>query len=198
MTMTSPQDSAWQENSYLMSNAEKGLSNENQAGAYGVYPQDVRLEEVVGTLNDAGFRSEDLCVVLAPTHPIASIVRDAGLLTSEPGSDLAAVGMLAWLTKFGAVIIPNIGFFVGAGMFLHALVAADDRVTPCDQVGVLFGLGIPEAEAIRFGRRLSEDGVLIYVSSDQPARSEWAREVMRRTGAEEAAALEPGSAVESD
>lgn len=44
------------------------------AAAYGIYPQDVALAEVVHTLNQAGFENEDICMMLAPSHPIASIL----------------------------------------------------------------------------------------------------------------------------
>ena len=49
----------------------------NTAAAYGIYPQDVALAEIVHTLNKAGFENEDICMMLSPTHPIASVVREA-------------------------------------------------------------------------------------------------------------------------
>ena len=49
------------------------------AAAYGIYSQDVVLTDIVRNLNQAGFENEDICMMLAPTHPIASVVRDASL-----------------------------------------------------------------------------------------------------------------------
>ena len=54
----------------------------NTAAAYGIYNQDVALTEIVHTLNEAGFENEDICMMLSPAHPIASVVRDASLFSS--------------------------------------------------------------------------------------------------------------------
>jgi len=56
---------------------------DNTIAAYGVYPDEVAVAEVVRTLNGAGFHNEHICLMLASTHPIASVVRDANILNQE-------------------------------------------------------------------------------------------------------------------
>ena len=51
--------------------------------AYGMYPRNVTLSEVVYALNGAGFENEDICMVLSPAHPVATVVRDAKMLDVE-------------------------------------------------------------------------------------------------------------------
>src|SRR5208337_1583939 len=73
----------------------------NSAAAYGMYPQNVPLNEVVHTLNQAGFDNEYICMMLSPTHPIAALVRDASLFISERGTNAANAGLIGWLSEFG-------------------------------------------------------------------------------------------------
>ena len=49
----------------------------NGTAAYGMYPRNVPLEEVVTALNQAGFENQDICMVLSPAHPVATGVSDA-------------------------------------------------------------------------------------------------------------------------
>jgi hypothetical protein len=60
----------------------------------------------------------------------------------------------------------------------------------CGNVRTLVGLGFSEREAERFEDQLGNLGVLVYVSCAEGARTLWAREVLRHTGAQEAATLE--------
>jgi hypothetical protein len=60
----------------------------------------------------------------------------------------------------------------------------------CGNARTLVELGFSEEEAKRFEDQLGNLGVLVYVSCAEGARTLWAREVLRHTGALEAAALE--------
>jgi hypothetical protein len=162
----------------------------NKPAAYGLYPQDVALREVIGILNQAGFGKEDMCVMLSPTHPIATIVRDAGILNAERDSTALTAGMIGWLSKLGAVVIPTIGFFVHSQAFFHALMAGMDSPALCASSRTLVVLGFPEFEAERFEDQLHHCGALIYVSCLESAKTNWAIELLQRTGAIEAATLE--------
>ncbi|MGA9551695.1 MAG: hypothetical protein WBR30_05565, partial [Candidatus Sulfotelmatobacter sp.] len=71
--------------------------------AYGMYSQNVPLNDVVHTLNQAGFDNEDICMMLSPTHPVAALVRDASLFSSEREANAATAGLIGWLSEFGAV-----------------------------------------------------------------------------------------------
>jgi hypothetical protein len=54
----------------------------------------------------------------------------------------------------------------------------------------LEGLGFSEPEARRFETRLGDLGALIYVSCPETAKTRWALELLRGTGAEEAGTVE--------
>jgi hypothetical protein len=161
----------------------------NPSAAYGLYSHDVALTDVVRNLNQAGFENEDICMMLSPAHPIASIVRDASLFNSEKEASAATAGLIGWLSEFGAVLIPTVGFFIRSQAFFHVLMANDGRAL-CGNVGTLVGLGFSEVEAERFEGQLGHPGVLVYVSCVEGAKTLWAREVLRHSGAREAATLD--------
>jgi hypothetical protein len=163
---------------------------EHTAAAYGVYPDAVEVAEVVRALNGAGFANENICLMLAPTHPIAAIVRDANLLNQEREASAVTAGLIGWLSEFGAVVIPSIGFFIRSQVFFHALLVARDASALCGNSQTLAGLGLPDADAVRFEAQLQQAGFLVYVGSLQIARVQWALELLRITGAEESAVLE--------
>ena len=160
------------------------------AAAYGIYSQDVVLTDIVRNLNQAGFENEDICMILPPTHPIASFVRDASLFSSDREDTAVSAGMIGWLSAFGAVLIPTVGFFIRSRVFLHALMVAREAPALCGNARTLVGLGFSEPEAARFEDELGRLGVLVYVSCAERAKTLWAREVLRHTGARETNTLE--------
>jgi hypothetical protein len=160
------------------------------AAAYGIYPQDVVLTDIVRNLNQAGFENEDICMMLSPTHPIAAIIRDASLFSTDQEDAATSAGMIGWLSAFGAVLIPTVGFFIRSRVFLHALMVAREAPALCGNARTLVGLGFSEPEAARFEDQLGRLGVLVYVSCAESAKTLWAREVLRHTGARETATLE--------
>jgi hypothetical protein len=160
-----------------------------------MYPCNAALPEIVCTLNQAGFDNEDICMVLPPEHPDATVVRDARIVNAEPEETAVGARMIGWFSKFGAVVIPSVGFFIRSQAFFHALMVDQDFPGLCGRSRTLAGLGFSEDEAKRLNHQLDEVGVLVYVSCPESARAECAKEVLRRTGAHEAASLEAAQAV---
>jgi hypothetical protein len=158
--------------------------------AYGFYPQNIALTEVVRNLNLAGFENESICMMLAPGHPIASIVRDASLFNAEKEATAVTAGLIGWLSEFGAVLIPTVGFFIRSQAFFHTLMVVREAPALCGNARTLMGLGFSEEEAERLEDRLGDLGALVYISCGESAKTLWAREVLRHTGAREAATLE--------
>src|SRR5580693_10602379 len=116
----------------------------NPSAAYGLYSQDVALTDIVRNLNQAGFGNEDICMMLSPAHPIASIVRDASLFNSEREASAATAGLIGWLAELGAVLIPTVGFFIRSQAFFHALMVAREVPALCGNAKTLVGLGFSE------------------------------------------------------
>lgn len=164
----------------------------NAAAAYGIYSHDVALADIVHTLNQAGFDNEDICMMLSPTHPIASVVRDASVFNTEKDDSAATAGMIGWLSAFGAVLIPTVGFFIRSQAFLHALMETRGTPALCGNANTLVGLGFPENDAERFEDQLRRLGVLVYVSCSESNKTLWAQEVLKHTGAVESATLHEG------
>jgi hypothetical protein len=163
---------------------------ENESSAYGVYCGETDVAAVVRMLNSAGFENENICVLLAPRHPIAETVRSAGILATTAAEDSAAAGMIGWLSKLGAVVIPTVGFFIRSRMFFNALVVSTGAPALCGTSWTLSGLGVPDEDADRFEEQLAYAGFLVYVASPEVARSRWAVELLGATGAIKAAVLE--------
>jgi hypothetical protein len=160
------------------------------AAAYGIYSDAVEVAEVVRTLNTAGFENEHICLMLAPTHPIATIVRDANILNQECEASVAIAGLIGWLSEFGAVVIPSVGFFIRSQAFFRALLVARDAPAFSGNSGTLAGLGFPGSDADRFAAQLQQAGFLVYVASPEVAKAKWALQLLRITGADESATLE--------
>jgi hypothetical protein len=148
-----------------------------------MYPRTVALPEVVCALNEAGFEKEDICMVLSPAHPDA-----ASVFQSEGNKDSASARMIDWFSKFGAVFIPTVGFFIRSQAFLGALSSDHSGPTLSRGSGTLLGLGFPQEEARRLGRELSDFGALVYVSCSESSR-DGAIKLLREMGAREAASL---------
>lgn len=163
--------------------------------AYGIYPHDVALHEIVHTLNQAGFDNEDICMMLSPTHPISTIVREANFLNTEREASAVTAGLIGWLSEFGAVVIPTVGFFIRSHEFFRRLVVAKDSPALCGNTRALVSLGLSEIDAERYENQLKEVGVLVYVSCPESARTDWARELLCRTGAQEACTLKTDTGI---
>ena len=161
----------------------------NGTAAYGMYPRNVALLEVVSALNQAGFQNQDICMVLSPAHPVATGVGDAkigGVGREESASNARMIG---WFSEFGAVVIPTVGVFARSQAFFQALLADQNFPALSRGARTLLGLGFSTEEAKRLGHQLCDVGALIYVSCQEGAKADWVIELLRRAGAKEAAGL---------
>jgi hypothetical protein len=148
---------------------------------------ETHLEEVVSSLNAAGFESVDICVFLPPTHPISAGVRNMKAASVDVSEEAAQT--ITWLATLGGVVIPGVGRLVGSREYLQALAQSDSRIEDTGRGGVLASLGIPAEAAARYEARVRLDASLVFVSCDGAAGSEWAREILRRLRAEEVRSL---------
>jgi hypothetical protein len=171
--------------------------NINGTAAYGMYPRNVALPEVVCALNRAGFEKEDICMVLSPAHPVATVVRDAKILDAKPEDRATSARMIGWFSEFGAVVIPTVGFFIRSQAFFHALLIEQNFPALSRGSRTLVGLGFSEDEAKRLGHQLCDVGAMVYVSCPENAKANSAIELLRRAGAKEAASLGMPKAAEA-
>jgi hypothetical protein len=162
------------------------IATQTKTAAYAMFPVGAQVEEVVHSLNLAGFEDENICVFLSPAHPIAAVVQNMKVNPSSDRSvEAGRAGVVSWLSRFGAVVIPGVGFFIGSREFLSALVPHHRRSSVDGGGELLAGLGIPLLDAARYQARVRRDATLIFVSCQGAARSQWAREILWRMRAEE-------------
>lgn len=161
------------------------------SAAYGMYPRNAALPDIVRKLSRAGFEKQDICMVLSPTHPMAMVVRDARIGVDEPDDSARMIG---WFSEFGAVVIPAVGFFVRSPEFLCALMREQDDPGLFGGSRTLASLGFSSADAQRLHHDLGDAGALVYVTCPESSKAESATELLRSMGACEVASLETSRA----
>ena len=165
--------------------------------AYAMYSRNVALSEVVCTLNRAGFENGDICMILSPAHPAATVLRDAKILDVEREESATSARMIGWFSEFGAVVIPTVGFFIRSQAYFHALLIEEHFPAMSRSSRTLAGLGFSEHDARRLGDQLCDVGALVYVSCQEISKADCATELLRRSGAREAARLGMTGAAEA-
>jgi hypothetical protein len=168
---------------------------ENTSGAYAVYPDHVALNGVLQTLQQGGFDKEDICLMLSPAHPIATIVRESSFQPFEQKANVVTAGLIGWLSEFGAVVIPTFGFFIRSREFFRSLMLEQDSTMGCGHRGTLINLGFSAPDAEHFESQVRGGSVFLYLSCPKAAQTQWALELLRTTGAGEAGLLESEKAV---
>jgi hypothetical protein len=162
---------------------------DSRSAAYGFFPSESQLESVLRALNAAGFENEDLCVFIASEHPIAERIGDLDHnQIQDLSTDASPERVIAWLSSYGAVVIPEVGLFVGSREYQEAL-ALPGKLLANSERGVFAGLGISPTDAARYESRMRDKSSFVYVSCDDLAQSEWARELLSTMGAEEVSLL---------
>jgi len=92
-------------------------------------------------------------------------------------------GTLGLLAGIGALAIPGVGPFIAAGPIMGALAGLGVG----GLVGALVGMGIPEYEAKRYEGRVKDGGVLLSVHCDTSDQITRAKDILKRTGADDIA-----------
>lgn len=156
--------------------------------AYGMYSRNIALPEVVSALNRAGYQNENICMVLSPAHPDAAVFHEStnDVTHAETGP---TARLLRWFSRFGAVVIPTVGVFCRSQAFLNALFTEKNLCPLSRGSRTLLDLGFSTDDAKRLGHQLCDVGALVYVSCPENAKTMGAIELLRRTGAQEAASL---------
>jgi hypothetical protein len=164
------------------------MANSTKA-VYGIYSDDVSVTDVVDALNIAGVDNQDICLVLARTHPISTIVREAAFHCKDREASAVAALLIEWLSELGAVVIRRFGFFIRSERYLQTVVTTR-RAPACGNFETLMDLGFSRSEAERLQEELSEDGVVVYVACPEQAQATCAREMLQAIGAQETAELD--------
>jgi hypothetical protein len=174
------------------------MAGKNTA-VFGIYSDRESVEDGIQALRGADFRVEDISILFPENegnkdfgHVKATKAPEGA--TAGAASGAAIGGVLGWLAGIGAIAIPGIGPFIAAGPIMAALAAAGVGGALGGITGSLVGLGIPEYEAKRYEGRIRKGGYLLSVHCDNGDWVSKAKEILRRTGAEDIASSGESSA----
>jgi hypothetical protein len=169
----------------------------------GIYTTRSGVESAITYLREAGFASTDISVLLPENLGSKELATEKATKAPEgtaTGATSGAVlgGAFGWLVGIGALAIPGLGPFIAAGPIMAALAGLGVGGAIGGFVGALVGLGIPEYEAKRYEGRLQKGGILVSVHCDTSGEIDRAKEVMKRTGAEDISSTSESSVSHDD
>ena len=174
------------------------MAGKNTA-VYGIYASRTAVDSAVDELIAAGFRHEDVSVLMQDNSGTKDFAAEKE--TKAPEGTTAGVitggavgGTLGLLAGIGALAIPGIGPFIAAGPIMGTLAGLGSGGLVGGLIGALVGMGIPEYEAKRYEGRIKEGGILLSVHCDG---SDWvskAKDLLKRTGAEDISSKSEASA----
>jgi hypothetical protein len=157
---------------------------------FGIYRDRAHVEQGVDALLAAGYRNEDISVLLPENVGTKDFAHEKhtkapeGMATGA-GTGAAIGGTLGLLAGIGALAIPGLGPFIAAGPIMGALAGIGTGGVVGGMVGALVGMGIPEYEAKRYEGMVKEGRVLLSVHCDNSDWVKRAKDVLERSGAED-------------
>jgi len=165
----------------------------------GIYGSRNAVESALTVLRDAGFPGNDVSVLLPEnlgprelaTHKDTKAPEGA---TAGAGTGAVVGGALGWLVGIEALAITGLGPFIAAGPIMAALAGIGVGGAVGGFTGALVGMGIPEYEAKRYEGRLQKGGILVSVHCDTSEEIDRAKDVLKRTGAEDISSTTESSA----
>jgi hypothetical protein len=163
-----------------------------KTAVFGVYTTVGQAERAVETLVLEHFSNADVSVLLPDIQSSKDFAHEKH--TKAPEGTTAGVaaggtigGTLGLLAGIGALAIPGVGPFIAAGPIMGALAGLGVGGAVGGLVGALVGMGIPEYEAKRYEGRVKNGGILLSVHCDTSEQIARAKDVLKRTGAEDIA-----------
>lgn len=165
------------------------LADKNTA-VFGIYPSLTSVEIGVTELKSEGFRNIDISVLFPESAGTRDFAHEKNTkapegATAGAGTGVVLGGALGWLMGVGALAVPGVGPFIAAGPIVAALAGAGVGGTVGGIAGALIGMGIPEYEAKRYEGQVKSGGILLSVHSDNSDWTRRAKQVLRRTGAQD-------------
>jgi len=165
------------------------MAGKNTA-VFGIYPSYASVENGVDALRSAGFRNEDISALFPEGAGTKEFAHEKNTkapegATTGAGTGVVLGGAMGWLLGIGAIAIPGLGPFIAAGPIVAALAGAGVGGAVGGITGALIGMGIPEYEAKRYEGRVKDGGILLSVHSDNSEWTKRAKEILKRTGAQD-------------
>jgi hypothetical protein len=157
---------------------------------FGIYKTAAQAEHAVDALVLDQFSNSDVSVLLPDNQTTKDFAHEKHTKAPEGTTTGVAAGgtiggTLGLLAGIGALAIPGVGPFIAAGPIMGALAGLGVGGAVGGLVGALVGMGIPEFEAKRYEGRVKQGGILLSVHCDTAADIARAKDVLKRTGAED-------------
>lgn len=167
------------------------MAGKNTA-AFGLYKSRSQAESAVDSLRQAGFRSDDISVLMPDQQSSEEFAHEKNTKAPEGTTTGAAAGgaiggTLGLLAGIGALAIPGLGPFIAAGPIMGALAGVGAGGAVGGLVGALVGMGIPEYEAKRYEGHVKDGGILLSVHCDDSDWVDRAKKILEQTGAHDVA-----------
>ena len=157
---------------------------------YGIYSHRSQAEAGVDRLIGAGFRKEDISVLMQDNTGTKDFAHEKD--TKAPEGTTAGViaggaigGAFGLLVGLGAIVIPGLGPLLVAGPIIAALTGVGSGGIVGGIIGALVGMGIPEYEAKRYEGHVRSGGILASVHCDSREWVTKAKDVLKHTGADD-------------
>lgn len=163
----------------------------------GVFAERDNAEDAINSLKGAGFKAEDISIVMKDKGEGRESLKDTGASVAEgavSGATTGGVlgGLAGLLIGIGAITIPGIGAILIGGPLATALgltgaaaTTASGAVTGAlagGLVGALVGLGVPEEEARIYEERIRGGAILVAVPTNEENDND-ARRILEETNA---------------
>jgi len=164
---------------------------------YGLYHSRTEVENAVNSMKADGFRNTDISVLFPDQTSSKDFAHHKDTKAPEgatTGATSGAVigGALGWLAGIGALAIPGVGPFIAAGPMMGALAGMGVGGATGGLVGALVGAGIPEYEAKRYEGLVRGGRILLSVHCDNSDWVKRAKEMLKRTGAQDISSADEG------
>jgi len=155
---------------------------------FGIYASVSGAELAIDDMKEAGFRVEDISILLPENVGSKDFAFQKGTKAPEgtaTGAASGAVlgGALGWLVGIGALAIPGLGPFIAAGPIMLALAGVGVGGAIGGFAGALIGMGIPEYQAKRYEGLVKNGSILLSVHADDSKWTKLAKTIMEKTGA---------------
>jgi len=166
---------------------------------YGIFRTRGQAENAVDRMVAAGFRTEDISVLLPENVGTKDFAAEKNTKAPE-GTTTGVVtggvvgGTLGLLAGIGALAIPGLGPFIAAGPIMGALAGLGAGGAVGGLVGALVGMGIPEYEAKRYEGRIKEGGILMSIHCDNSDWVKKAKDLLEQAGADDISSTGEASA----
>jgi len=162
------------------------MADVQRTTAVGLFHDPEQARGAIEALKDAGFRGEDINLLMQDRGEARDLAADTGTKAGEGAATGAVTGGIlgglgGWLVGIGALAIPGVGPFIAAGAFGTALAGVAVGAGIGAIAGALIGMGIPEEEAKYYEQEVRGGRTLVAVRAGN--RYDEAQRLLRQYGA---------------